>query len=86
MQLLLWAAGRGRQGNSLVKKMRIRKQQENCVEIKEAGEKESREEGRERKGGRKRKELVEERREESGRVWKAARIIRTIMEMEMKMA
>lgn len=36
MQLLLWAAGRGRQGNSLVKEMRIRKQQENCVEIKKA--------------------------------------------------
>lgn len=49
MQLLLWVAGRGRQGNSLVKEMRIRKQKENCVEIKEAGEKESREEERERK-------------------------------------
>lgn len=83
MQLLLWAAGRGRQGNSLVKEMRIRKQQENCVEVKEAEG-----EGVEgsRRGGRKRKELVEERREESGRVWKAARTIRTIMEMEMKMA
>lgn len=56
MQLLLWAAGRGRQGNSLVKEMRIRKQQENCVEIKDAekegvkgrgkGEREGEERGR----------------------------------------
>lgn len=83
MQLLLWAAGRGRQGNSLVKEMRIRKQQENCVEIKKAEGEGG--EGRGR-GGRKRKELVEKRREESGRVCKAARTIRTIMEMEMKMA
>lgn len=53
MQLLLWAAGRGRQGNSLVKEMRIRKQQENCVEIKEAEGEGVKGRGKGKRGGKK---------------------------------